>query len=69
MLLTVSECCQQTLFSDQVGISLPKVNPKLNLLIRQRAECAIHGVRLNHYFHGNRPSRLLAYKLRSNELI
>lgn len=61
------ECFQQTLFSDQVAITLSKVKTKLHLLIRRRAEFAIHQITLNHYFHDNHPSRLLANKLRSHD--
>ena len=41
----------------------------LTVLVRQEAEFAIHRVRLNHYFHSNRPIHLLANKLCSNDQI
>jgi hypothetical protein len=58
---------QRTLFSDLVAITLSKVKTELNLSLRQIAEFAIRRVRLNHYVHGNRPSRLLANKVCSND--
>lgn len=45
-----------------VATTLSKVKNELNNLIKKRAEFAIHRVRVNHYFHGNRPSHLLADK-------
>ncbi len=42
-------------------IDLVRVN--LNKLLKNRAEFQIHRVRKNYYFHGSRPSRLLALSL------
>ena len=66
MFLTEIERSQQTL-SVPGRFDSSKVKTELHLLGRQSAQFVIHWVRLNHYFHDNRLSRLLANKLSSNE--
>lgn len=66
-MLSVLELSQQRNYSKHVASTLVKIKSELNILIRKRAEFDIHRVRLNHYFHGNRPSHFLANKLRNSD--
>lgn len=43
------------------------VKKERNNILKQRSEFLIHRTRQRYYFHGSRPSHLLAMKIRSNE--
>lgn len=51
-------------YSQSVEDSLMAVKVELNDLLRRKAEFLIHRVRQKYYFHGSRPSKLLALKLK-----
>lgn len=53
--------------SEQAVSQLSEVKKELNDLLTSRAESIIHKDGLTQYMYGNRPSRLLANKLKPNE--
>ena len=56
---------QQIHFSEQTAKSLTKTKVELNLLLMQRADFVTYKNGMNHF--SNRPSRLLANKLKTND--
>lgn len=57
----------KTCYSRSVENSLTAAKHELNDILRRKAEFLIHRVRQTYYFHGSRPSKLLALKLKQSE--
>lgn len=53
-------------YSSQIAVERDLVKKEINNILRQRSEFLIHRTRQRYYFHGSRPSHLLAMKIRSN---
>lgn len=54
-------------YSKQTASKRKLVKKEINDILKQRSEFLIHRVRQRYYFHGSRPSHLLASKIRSGE--
>lgn len=55
-------------FSEYLYTRYELVKKEINLILKQQSEFQIHRTKQCNYFHGSRPSHLLAMKIRSNEL-
>lgn len=57
----------QNNYSDTIAIQRETVKKEINSIKRAQSEFHIHRVRQKYYFHGSKPSHLLAMKIRSSD--
>lgn len=57
----------QTNYSRQIEIQRDIVKKEINNVLKQQSEFLIHRTRQKYYFHGSRPSHLLASTIRTND--
>lgn len=57
----------QTNYSRQVETQRDIVKKEINNILKQQSDFLIHRTRQKYYFHGSRPSHLLASRIRTNE--
>lgn len=61
------ERLQSEQFSEDRANSLSVLKSEYNAISLQKSEFILHRTKLKYYFHGDRPSRLLAWRLKQNE--
>ena len=61
------ESALSTNFSEHIVSQREVVKRDINIILRRQSEFLIHRTRQRYYFHGSRPSHLLAMKISSNE--
>ena len=54
-------------FSEWLALERALVRKEINNILKQKSEFQIHRTRQRYYFHGARPSHLLAMKIRTSE--
>ena len=57
----------QTIFTEQVALRRTLVKKEINNILKQQSEFQIHRTRQKYYFHGARPSHLLAMRIRTSD--
>lgn len=57
----------QTNFTEQVTLQRTLVKKEINNILKQQSEFQIHRTRQKYYFHGAKPSHLLAMKIRTSD--
>lgn len=57
----------QSNYTEQLDLRLKVVKKEINSTLRQCSEFLMHRTRQHYYFHGSRPSHLLAMKIRARE--
>lgn len=58
---------QKEQFTEDRADTLSTLKGEYNTLSLQKSEFIIHRTKQKYYYHGDRPSRLLAWKLKQNE--
>lgn len=58
------DCILQTNFTEQVALQHTQVKKEINNILKQQSEFQIHRTRQKYYFHGARPSHILAMRIR-----
>ena len=54
-------------FTEQVALQRTLVKKEINSIMKHQSEFQIHRTRQQYYFHGARPSHLLAMRIRSTD--